>query len=120
MEQAFRTHVEDCDDGVTIVELHGYLDASTAFQLDELFGALHDRGVQRIVVECSGLEYISSAGLGVFMAHIEPFRAAGGDIRFCALNDRITMIVEMLGFPHIFRFYPDRERAVESYRAELQ
>lgn len=117
MEQGFSAAVEHLDGGVSVVALRGYLDAYTAPSLDELFEQLFKQGKYRLIVDCADLEYISSAGLGVFMGHVEPFRAAGGDIKFCSLPERIAMIVEILGFQHIFQFYPHRQEAYVAFQS---
>lgn len=115
MERGFHVSVIRRIQPVAIVELYGYLDASTANELDNLLARLLEEGYTKIVLNCAGLEYISSAGLGVFMGHIESYRAVGGDLRFCSLRERIATIVEMLGFPLIFHFFPDCQTAEASY-----
>ncbi len=113
MQNEFSAQVKTAHDGrVTVVELDGYLDAYTAPEFDTLLEQLFTSGQVRVVVDCGSLEYISSAGLGVFMGHIEQFRSSGGDIVLCALSPRISAIVEMLGFPHIFRIFPERSVAL--------
>lgn len=120
MVEGFSVSVEHLDRGVSVVVLRGYLDAYTAPSLDELFEHLFKQGKHRLIVDCADLEYISSAGLGVFMGHVEPFRAAGGDIKFCSLSEQIAMIVETLGFQHIFQFYPHREHAYVAFEFNQQ
>ena len=63
-------------ENVNILELKGYLDAHTAPKLEEAFQNLLKSQRFRIVVNCRDLSYISSAGLGVFMAFIEDVRNA--------------------------------------------
>ena len=65
----FSTSIID-KEGVNIIYLKGYLDAHTAPALEDNFTELIDNNKFRIVVNFSQLEYISSAGLGVFMAYI--------------------------------------------------
>ncbi len=116
MQNEFSSRIETARDGtVTVVELNGYLDAYTAPEFDKVLEQLFTSGQVRVVVDCGSLEYISSAGLGVFMGHIEQYRSSGGDIVLCALSPRILAIVEMLGFPHIFRIYPDRSGALTAF-----
>ncbi len=55
-------------DAVQVLELKGYLDAHTAPALEEAFQTLLKNQRYNIVVNCKDLSYISSAGLGVFMA----------------------------------------------------
>lgn len=90
------------DKRVFRVELNGYVDAHTATQLDDLFQQAINEQKYCFVVDCTKLTYISSAGLGVFMAHIEQVRCNGGDIKLCGVSEPIKQIMEILGFPVIF------------------
>ena len=69
----------------------------------------------RMIVECAGLTYISSAGLGVFMSFIEDVREAGGDIKLCSLVETVYQVFEILGFPALFDILPDRPAAIQRF-----
>jgi anti-sigma B factor antagonist len=88
--------------GTTILTLEGYLDAHTAPGLEKAIQAEVDAGRRRLVADCAGLTYISSAGLGVFMGFVEEVREAGGDIKICRLIPKVRQTFELLGFPAIF------------------
>lgn len=115
MAQGFSARVVQLDKGIVALQLHGYLDAYTAPQLDAMLGGLVEQGITRIIIDCAELEYISSAGLGVFMAHIEPLRVTGGDLKVCSLNERIATIMEMLGFQHIFQITENLGQAYAAF-----
>ena len=69
----FKVHHRE-GEGVNVIELKGYLDAHTATDLESAFQRLLTDRKFNIVVNCRDLTYISSAGLGVFMAYIEDVR----------------------------------------------
>ena len=69
----------------------------------------------RLVADCSGLDYISSAGLGVFMIFIDQAREAGGDIRLAAIQPKVYQIFDVLGFPALFDIQPAVEDAVARF-----
>jgi anti-sigma B factor antagonist len=115
VNQGFRADLEPKGKGIFVIRLRGYLDAYTAPQLDTLIAGLLEQNSNRIIVDCAELDYISSAGLGVFMAYIEPTRAAGGDLKFCSLNERIAMIMDMLGFQHIFHITEHFDQALRAF-----
>jgi anti-sigma B factor antagonist len=70
----------------------------------------------KIVVNCSGLSYIASAGLGAIMGAIEEVRSNGGDIRLSELNETVLNIFEILGFNHLYRVFPSEMEAILSFR----
>jgi len=103
------------EDQVTVLALNGYLDAYTAPQFEKAIQEEFDAGRVRIVVDCAGLTYISSAGLGVFMSFIEDVHAAGGDIKICSVVPTVYQVFDILGFPELFEILPARADAVQKF-----
>lgn len=86
----------------TTVQLIGLLDTTTiSEQADELQKVL-DIADQALVMDCSELEYISSAGLCFFMQLKRETEAKGGKIRIINLNEDVADIFRMSGFHNIF------------------
>lgn len=100
---------------VTIIRVIGYLDAHTASDLESTLRTVVERGSVRFVVDFSELDYISSAGLGVFMVFIEPVRQAGGDLKLAAMTDRVYSVFDLLGFPVVFNIYGSTDEAVAAF-----
>lgn len=111
---ALQTSVED---GLAIITLEGFVDAHTAPQFENAVQAEIDAGRNRIIVNCAKLNYISSAGLGVFMTFVEEVRERGGDIKICGLIPKVKHTFEILGFQDIFEMPDEQATAVESFRA---
>lgn len=103
-------------DKLSIVALVGHVDAHTAPRFEEVVAAELAAGRRQIVIDCTGLTYISSAGLGVFMSYIEDIRAQGGDLKICGVIPKVQGTFEILGFPEIFDILPDLEAAVRRFR----
>ncbi len=102
-------------ENVTIVELQGYLDAHTAPMLEESFEILLKEHRYNILVNCKNLEYISSAGLGVFMAFLDEVRKNNGDIKFSNMPVKIFNIFDLLGFPILYEIYKDEQEAIVGF-----
>jgi len=100
---------------VCIIDVQGYLDAHTAPLLENEFNKLIDKGIYKVVVNFSNLDYISSAGLGVFMAYVETMREKNGDIKFSNLKKEVYSIFDLLGFPVLYEFFKDEEEAVKKF-----
>ncbi|MEM1053890.1 MAG: STAS domain-containing protein [Bacteroidota bacterium] len=105
------------DDGasVHVLDLHGELDAHTAPEFENALQACLDQGHTRIVVAGEALRYVSSAGLGVFMAFLEPVRQNGGDLKVAALTDEVYEVFDLLGFPLLFDLASSVEEAVSRF-----
>ena len=102
---------------VRVLTLRGELDAHTAPDFEAALQACLDEGDARLVADGAGLDYVSSAGLGVFMAFVEPAREAGGDLKIAALPERVFEVFDLLGFPTVFDMAETVEAAVASFAA---
>ncbi len=100
---------------VSVLNVKGYLDAHTAPELENVFNNLIENKQYKVVVNFNDLQYISSAGLGVFMAYVETMRENNGDIKFCNLKDDVYNIFDLLGFPLLYEFYKDEKEAINKF-----
>jgi anti-sigma B factor antagonist len=110
----FNTSIEDQGE-ISEIKLNGYLDAHTAPILENNFVSLIDKNRFQIVVDFNDLAYISSAGLGVFMAYIERIRDSNGDIKLSGMTDKVYNIFDLLGFPLLYEIFSSREEAVKKF-----
>lgn len=83
---------------VVVLALSGKLDGFSAPALEAQITRLLSDGAKRIVFDCSGLEYISSAGLRVFLATARHLQTAGGQCSFAALPIAVREIFRLSGF----------------------
>lgn len=115
MANPFSIH-KSTEHGLSVLALDGYLDAHTAPDFEKTVQAEFEAGRVQMIVECSKLTYISSAGLGVFMSFIEEIRAAGGDIKICGLAAKVYQVFDILGFSALFDILPDLPAAVQRFQ----
>jgi len=100
---------------ISVLELKGYLDAHTAPRLEEAFQQLLKSQRFRIVVNFKDLSYISSAGLGVFMAYIEDVRKNAGDIKLTNMSPKVYNVFDLLGFPLLYEIFKDESEAIRKF-----
>jgi anti-sigma B factor antagonist len=100
---------------ISVINLKGYLDAHTAPTLENNFTQLINDSKFKIVVNFEDLAYISSAGLGVFMAYIENIRDNKGDIKLTNMSDKVFNIFDLLGFPLLYEIYKSEEEAIKKF-----
>ena len=111
----FTVHIRERDNTIYVMELKGYLDAHTTPILEDSFQKLLNEKKYRIIVNCKDLSYISSAGLGVFMAFIEDVRANSGDIKMSDMIPKVFNIFDLLGFPMLYDIVKTEEEAVKKF-----
>lgn len=100
---------------VDVLDLKGELDAHTASKLEDSLKKLIEKNNHNIIVNCRDLDYIASAGLGVFMAYIEDVRGLGGDIKLTNMNERVYNVFDLLGFPTLYDIIEDEQEALERF-----
>ncbi|NBC02710.1 MAG: anti-sigma factor antagonist [Bacteroidetes bacterium] len=104
--------------GFEVLDLYGELDAHTASQLEESLKRLIENEKSNIIVNFNELDYIASAGLGVFMAYIEDVRGIGGDIKLTNMNEKVYNVFDLLGFPTLYDILEDEQEAVNKFLKE--
>ncbi|MDP3582281.1 MAG: STAS domain-containing protein [Ignavibacteria bacterium] len=100
---------------VSVIDVKGYLDAHTAPELENVFNRLLDQKQYQVVVNFDDLKYISSAGLGVFMAYVETMRENEGDIKFSNMKENVYNIFDLLGFPILYEFFKEENEAIKKF-----
>jgi anti-sigma B factor antagonist len=105
------------EDHLSIISIEGFVDAHTAPQFENAIQSEIDAGRHFIIVNCEKLNYISSAGLGVFMSFIEEVRERGGDIKICGLAPKVKHTFEILGFQDLFEMLDDQSAAAARFAA---
>lgn len=102
------------EQGTAYVNLHlkGEIDASSSIQLDEeIDKVLRDFPNLHLLVNCEALDYISSAGLGVFIAYLKPMEENHTRMIIYGLNDKVKNVFEILGLDQIITLAADEEEA---------
>jgi len=90
----------------------GEIDASNSVQLDESIRHLSESGAKSILVDGTQIDYISSAGLGVFMSYLEDFQEKGVSLKIFGLKPRVYEVFQILGIDQLISIFPDKESAL--------
>ena len=104
-------------DEVSVLHVFGFLDLHTVPQFEEAIQDLVNDKRFKIVIDFRKLDYISSAGLGVFMGFIEEIREQQGDIKLCCMPDRVYKVFDLLGFPALFEILTSQEEAIQKFNS---
>jgi len=99
---------------VHIVSLRGRLDSAGTPAFETSMKDLIASGEKRVLIDCAELRYVSSVGLGVFVASAQTLGASGGGLYFAGLTQHVRSVFEMVGFLSLFEIYPSRSEALES------
>ena len=65
-----------------------------------------------LVVDCTGLEFITSAGLRILILALKRARGEGRQIHLCGLSEPVREVFEVSGLVQIFPIHPGRAEAL--------
>ncbi len=85
-----------------MIDLAGNLDAKTVPEVQEqMLSISMERG--RIVLDISGVEYVSSAGLRMLLLLYRQLKAKGGKIILVGVSEEITDVMSNTGLLNFFQ-----------------
>lgn len=100
---------------VSTIKVSGYLDTTTARELETALNDLLDKGLYKVVLDLSGVTYISSAGWGIFIGEIKDIRSHGGDLKLAAMVGDVFEVFQLLEFQSILEAYPTIDAARKAF-----
>lgn len=97
-------------DSYTEIIIDGDVDASSAITIDEaLEQCLLDK--INVLVNCEALEYISSAGLGVFMSYFSDFEDIDKKLVLFGLSGPVYKVFELIGLTALISIVNNKKEA---------
>jgi len=97
----------------TVVNIEGRIDTTNSAVFESEIEGLFNSGEKFLIFNCSGLNYISSSGLRVFLVAQKKTIALQGKLYLCNLQPSIKEIFVISGFSTIFRIFDSMEEALE-------
>ncbi len=97
---------------VTVVAIDGRLDGVSAPDLQDRVSKIVERGEADVLLDCERMDYVSSAGLRVFLAGARSCEQNGGKLSICALRPECRSVLEISGFHTVIDCHDTREAAL--------
>ncbi len=95
-----------------IISVQGRMDAVTSPQFDKTFSDLLAKDSRTFILNMSGLEYISSAGLRSILAAAKQLKEKQAKILFVGLHGPVEEVFKISGFYSIFQIFGSEEDAL--------
>lgn len=92
------------NEGNMVAFLTGSLDTAAAAETEKAMSPLNEVEGKDIIIDCSALEYISSAGLRIFLGILQNTEEKGGHVYVKGINDSVRTVFTITGFSNIFEF----------------
>ena len=107
MEIAARTQND-----VTLVTVAGSLDSNSSPKAQQALDGILANGARKVVLDLSGVDYISSAGLRVMLAMAKRL-SGGGALRLFGLNETVREVFDVSGFSTILAVFATEADALQ-------
>ena len=104
------------DGSVTVVTLAGDLvigDAEAAFK--KTVSRLLEEGKVQLVVDCGGLRYVDSSGLGALVRALTTSQHEGGGTKLLGVPSSLRKLLELTKLDSVFEMFEHRNEAVSSF-----
>lgn len=99
-----------------LVKVSGRIDSATAPQLGDALNAIMDEGRYRLVLDMTGVEFISSAGLRVLINTQKTCKRYNrGEMVLCAVPQKVYAALDLAGFTSLFKIFEDDLKAVGNF-----
>jgi anti-sigma B factor antagonist len=82
---------------------------------NQLFSLVDDDHRQKIVLDFTNVEYLSSAALGKLITMDKKVKAAGAKLRLCAIRSDIKEVFKITRLDKLFQILDSRDKAVEGF-----
>ena len=99
------------ENGNDVIAIIGEIDASSSIELDLTIAKSVGEGFTKILIDCSALEYISSAGLGVFMSYIEEFKDKNIQMVLFGMKEKVVNTFTILGLADLLHIRASKDEA---------
>lgn len=107
-------------DRFAVVELSGRLDASLDLRLMKEFERLKERGTKDVILDCAGLDYLSSRGVSAFIAGLDDLRGRGGDLKLIRVRPEAALVLDRLGVSHVIQRFETEDAAVRAFATPIE
>jgi anti-sigma B factor antagonist len=100
---------------VALLRVKGYIDTQTCSEMLREMTTVLKQGMFHLIVDMGQVNYVSSAGWGVFVGEIKGIRENGGDLKLVQMMPEVYDVFEMLEFNRILECYDNIEEAIDDF-----
>ena len=111
--------IEEMEGGL-IVHAAGYIDIYNTESFRKRIEKAVEASFMRIVIEMSGVTYVSSTGIGAFVSLLRMVRPRNGDLVLNHVQPKVNEILRLLGFSQFFAFTEDLKESIAHFSERLE
>jgi anti-anti-sigma factor len=105
------TVVEEKGD-VVVIRVNGRLDAASSPQLEKKVNSIIETGHFKLLLNMSGVDYLSSAGMRLMLSVSKKLKHLEGKVVACNLSEDVMEVIKMAGFHQVLELYSSEEEGL--------
>ena len=100
---------------ISVIKVGGYIDTTTSAELEHSLSSLLKSNRYNIIIDLGNVDYISSAGWGIFISEIKGIREKKGDLKLIRMIPDVYEVFELLEFHYILKAFDSLEEAIVDF-----
>jgi anti-anti-sigma factor len=109
------TETRGSQNQISLIKVGGFIDTTTSSEVERALHNLLKQNRYNIVIDLGNVDYISSAGWGIFISEIKSIREQNGDLKLVRMIPDVYEIFELLEFHHILDVYDSTDEAIKKF-----
>lgn len=105
----------DLKGDVLILRFFGRLDALSTPELEKQVFQFIDRGQHKLLLDFTGVDYISSAGMRMLLAMTKKLKNVSGQMVLCSPATNVMDVFRMSGFDHVLQITPTESEGLSKF-----
>ncbi len=100
---------------ISVIKVGGYIDTTTSSELEHSLSSTLKLNNYYIIIDLGNVDYISSAGWGIFISEIKGIREKSGDLKLVRMIPEVFEVFELLEFHYILKAFDTVEEAISDF-----
>ena len=101
-----------------MLSLTGYIDTYNSNFFQKRIQKAIEGGFVRLIFQCSGLNYVSSTGIGSFTTFLKAVKPQGGDLVLLDIQPKVFEVFQLLGFSQFFNIRDSVEDSIMFFNSD--
>ncbi|GAB4462906.1 MAG: hypothetical protein Kow0070_22590 [Anaerolineales bacterium] len=106
----------ELENGIRLIKLEGRLDLNGTYSIEVQFVNRCAGDGVRVLVDLSGVNYVSSVGIPMLVNTAKSVVSRGGKMAFLNPQENVTKVLDLVGVSNVIPIYYDQKTAVESLK----
>ena len=100
-------------EGVLQLIISGRLDGVTSPEFEQKLDQLLAAGSSKVIIDCSALAFVSSAGLRVFLSFAKKIQKVKGVLMLAGLQPMVSDVFKLAGFFNFLKHFDTLDEALK-------